>query len=109
MDNIVFSNEDTCLDAELAALESDMPALQARASDVFALATAWAERYDAILAATPAASLDSVEARLRRVGIRWGMMPGPRMTGQFPALPPAETAGRASIATQDTASMSPIR
>jgi hypothetical protein len=30
-----------------------------------------------------------VEARLRRIGIRWGMMPGARMTAQFPALPAA--------------------
>jgi hypothetical protein len=82
--------DDSQVDAELAALESDMPALQARAGDVFALATAWAERHDAILAVTPAQSLGSVEARLRRMGIRWGMMPGPRMTGQFPALPAEE-------------------
>lgn len=32
--------DDSQVDAELAALESDMPALQARAGDVFALATA---------------------------------------------------------------------
>lgn len=86
MDHSAFI-DDSQVDAELAALESDMPALQARAGDVFALATAWAERHDAILAVTPAASLGSVEARLRRMGIRWGMMPGTRITGQFPALP----------------------
>ncbi len=74
------------LDA-LDALELDMPALQARARDLFALATAWTERHDAILAATPAASLGVVEARLRRIGIRWGMTPGVRMTGRIPALP----------------------
>lgn len=77
------------LEVELAALESDMPGLQARASNVFVLASAWAQRHDAIVAATPAGSLEAVEARLRRIGIRWGMMNGARMTAQFPALPPA--------------------
>ena len=43
-------------EAELDALELDMPALQARARGLFALATAWTERHDAILAATPSAS-----------------------------------------------------
>ena len=86
MDSSASYAEDLQVDAELAALEADMPGLQARAGDVFALATAWAERHDAILAATPSASLDQVQAKLRRMGIRWGMMPGPRMTGQFPIL-----------------------
>ena len=85
----------TGMDAELDALELDMPALQARARGLFALATAWTERHDAILAATPAASLVVVEAALRRMGIRWGMVPGARMTGQFPALP-ATAGGDAS-------------
>lgn len=80
---------DARLEAELDALESAMPNLQLRAGNIFALASAWAERHDAIVAATPSRSLDIVEARLRRIGIRWGMMHGPRMTGQFPALPPA--------------------
>ena len=78
---------DAQLEAELDALESDMPVLQARASNLFALAYAWAERHDAIVAATPAHALDTVAARLRRIGIRWGMMHGPRKTGSFPALP----------------------
>lgn len=86
MDSSASSVEGLQVDAELAALEADMPALQARAGDIFALANAWAERHDAILAATPSASLDQVQAKLRRMGIRWGMMPGPRMTGQFPSL-----------------------
>lgn len=81
---------DARLEVELAALESEMPRLQAQASNVFVLASAWAERHDAIVAATPARSLDVVEARLRRIGIRWGMTQGARMTGQFPALPPAD-------------------
>lgn len=91
MDSSASYADSLQVDAELAALEADMPALQARADNVFALATAWAERHDAILAATPSASLDVVQARLRRMGIRWGMMPGARMTGQFPALPALDT------------------
>lgn len=79
---------DARLEDELAILESEMPQLQARAGDVFALASAWAERHDALVAASPPASRDEVEARLRRIGIRWGMMHGARMTGQFPAPPP---------------------
>lgn len=78
---------DAQLEAELDALESDMPVLQARAGNLFALAYAWAERHDAIVAATPADARAIVTARLRRIGIRWGMMHGPRMTGSFRALP----------------------
>ena len=92
MDNLVqqdHSGLDQRLDAELDALESAMPGLQARAGNLFELACAWAERHDAIVAATPAHALETVEARLRRIGIRWGMMDGPRMTQTFPALPPA--------------------
>ena len=81
---------DARLEDELAALESDMPGLQMRAGNVFVLASKWAERHDAIIAATPAVSLDEVRARLRRIGIRWGMMNGARMTAQFPALPPED-------------------
>lgn len=91
MDSSASYVEDLQVDAELAALEADMPGLQARAGNVFALATAWAERHDAILAATPSASLDQVQAKLRRMGIRWGMMPGSRMTGQFPILRVSDT------------------
>lgn len=83
---------DARLEVELAALEAQMPRLQAQASNVFVLASAWAERHDAIVAATPARSLEMVEARLRRIGVRWGMAEGARMTGQFPALPPADPA-----------------
>lgn len=83
---------DPQLERALAALEADMPRLQAQASNVFALACAWAERHDAIVAATPDHLRAAVDARLRRIGIRWGVMDGARMTGQFPALPqPAPT------------------
>ncbi len=89
MDSSAPYLEDTCPGDEFAALDAlelDMPALQARARDLFALANAWTERHDAILAATPAASLGVVEARLRRISIRWGMAPGVRITGLVPAL-----------------------
>lgn len=79
---------DAQLESQLAALDADMARLQARAGNVFALASAWAQRHDAILAATPTACLEVVQARLRRIGIRWGMMSGARETAQFPALPP---------------------
>ena len=75
------------LDAQLVALESEMPNVQLRASNVFELANAWAERHDAIMSSAPADLREKVAARLRRIGIRWGMVPGTRMTGQFPALP----------------------
>jgi len=92
MDSMVRDHAivDARLEAELDALESEMQGLQARAGNLFALANAWAERHDAIVAATPAGSLGTVEARLRRIGIRWGMMAGARVTGQFPALPPQD-------------------
>ena len=94
MDSLVQDRHtvDAQLEFELAVLESEMPRLQLHANNVFELASAWAERHDAIVAATPAHSRDVVEARLRRIGIRWGMTKGARMTGQFPALPPADPA-----------------
>lgn len=76
------------LEAELVALERELPRLQATAGDVFALASAWAERHDAILQRTPEPQRADMEARLRRIAIRWGMAPGARTTAQFPALPP---------------------
>ena len=93
MDSMVqdHSTVDARLEDELAALESDMPGLQLRAGNLFVLASKWAERHDAIVAATPVQSREEVEARLRRIGIRWGMMPGARMTAQFPALPPEDS------------------
>lgn len=81
---------DARLEDELAMLESEMPRLQASTGNVFAFASAWAERHDAIIAAAPPAAREQVAARLRRIGIRWGMMDGKRLTGQFPALPPEE-------------------
>lgn len=74
------------IDAAIALLESEMGHLQAGHPDVFAFANAWAERHDAIVAAAPAHLRPLVEQRLHRIGIRWGVAHGVRMTGQFPAL-----------------------
>ncbi|MGV8943407.1 hypothetical protein [Thermomonas sp.] len=79
---------DARIEAQLAALESEMPRLQAQALNVFELANAWAVRHDAIISVTPDRLLAKVEARLLRIGIRWAMKDGARMTGQFPVLPP---------------------
>ena len=56
------------------------------AKNIFDLATAWAERHAAILQRTPPSQRAPMEARLHRIGIRWGVVPGARMTAQFPAL-----------------------
>ena len=76
------------LDQLIHALEAELPQLQVRSGGVFALAHAWAERHDAILARTPPALLPTARARLRRLGIRWGLASGSRVTREFPALPP---------------------
>lgn len=72
----------------LADIDQRMAQLHAGAHDVFALAAAWAEQHDALLGATPTPLLPLVRARLRRIGIRWGMVSGPRVTQQHPALGP---------------------
>lgn len=74
------------LDAAIAELEGEMPDLQLRYRDLFAYAHAWAERYDRILHATPEALRVVTVARLQRIGIRWGVAHGARVTTQFPAL-----------------------
>ena len=74
------------LEAELAALDREMPRMQSTATSIFALATAWAERHAAILARTEPAMREAMEQRLHRMGIRWGVVGGARMTMQFPAL-----------------------
>ena len=71
------------VDARLRDLEEEMPQLFLRHNSVFALASAWAERHDAILAMTPPEARADVEARLARIGIRWGVMPGSRVTVEF--------------------------
>lgn len=74
------------LEAMVHALEREMPQLQLRNGGVFALAQAWAERHDAILSLAPPAFHAAIEARLERIGIRWGLAPGARVTREFPAL-----------------------
>jgi hypothetical protein len=74
------------LEAELTALDREMPRMQSMATSIFALATAWAERHAAIMARTEPSMRDAMEQRLQRMGIRWGVVGGARMTAQFPAL-----------------------
>jgi hypothetical protein len=74
------------LEAMVHALEQEMPQLQLRSNGVFALAQAWAERHDAILALAPPQFRDALATRLERIGIRWGLAPGARVTREFPAL-----------------------
>lgn len=74
------------LEAELEALDREMPRIQSMAGNVFALASAWAERHAAILERTPPTMRTAMEARLHRMGIRWGVVHGARMTTQFPAV-----------------------
>lgn len=73
------------IEARISELEQQMPQLYSRHVSVFALANAWAERYDAILSKVPAAQRAAAEARLARIGIRWGVMPGARVTMEFRA------------------------
>lgn len=80
------------VDAAIALLEQEMPHFQLRHRDLFSYANAWAERHDAIMAATPHSMRESVQHRLHRIGVRWGVAQGVRMTMQFPALKdPAES------------------
>lgn len=74
------------VEAAIDSLESEMQHLQARHRDLFALANAWAERHDAILAATPPQLRAAAELRLQRIGIRWGVVDGVRLTREFRAL-----------------------
>ncbi len=74
------------VNAAIAELELEMQHLQNRHRELFAYANAWAVRYDAIIAATPADQRDCVEHRLQRIGVRWGVAPGTRVTTEFPAI-----------------------
>ena len=74
------------VNAAIGMLELEMQDLQNRHRDLFSYANAWAERYDAIIAATPQPLRGEVEKRLHRIGVRWGVATGPRMTMQFTAL-----------------------
>lgn len=72
--------------ARIDELEREMDHLQLRHPGAYALAGAWAERHEAIVAMTPPELRAEVEGRLRRIGIRWGLVPGPRVTQEFHAL-----------------------
>lgn len=74
------------MERELAALELEMPDLQHRHRDVFSYANAWAERHDALVRDTPMQLRPLLEQRLHRIGVRWGVASGARMTSQFPAI-----------------------
>lgn len=74
------------LDDAILRLELEMADLKHVHRDLFAYANAWAVRYDAILAATPDDLRETTVQRLHRIGIRWGVADGVRMTGQFPAI-----------------------
>ncbi|WP_152540975.1 hypothetical protein [Luteimonas huabeiensis] len=82
----------------LAQLEAEMPDLQHLHRDLFSYANAWAERHDAVLDLAPPSARADVEARLRRIGIRWGLADGVRSTGQFPALDPPQRPRQAAQA-----------
>ena len=74
------------IDTAISLLDGEMHDLQLRYRDLFSYANAWAVRYDAILAGVPDDRLDAVKQQLNRIGVRWGVAAGVRMTGQFPAL-----------------------
>lgn len=73
------------LEARVREIEREMPTLGLRNGSVFALANAWAERYDALMQHAPPRLRPQLEARLTRIGIRWGVMPGARVTTEFRA------------------------
>ena len=68
------------VDDAIRLLESELTWLRAQHPGLFDFANAWAERHDAIVAAAPADLRAEVEQRLHRIGIRWGVAPGARMT-----------------------------
>jgi hypothetical protein len=85
---------DDAIDTMIRQLEAQMADLQIRHAGSFAFAAAWADRHDAVLAATPSDRVGEVRARLRRIGIRWGVVSGPRVTQEITALPPLHKRNR---------------
>jgi len=90
------------LEARLRELEREMPTLHLRNGSVFAMANAWAERHDALVAHAPPRLRPQLEARLARIGIRWGVMPGTRVTTEFRAID-VEALMRARLRTRGAA------
>lgn len=74
------------MERALSELENEMADLQHRHRDIFSYANAWAERHDALLRTTPTELRSLLEQRLHRIGVRWGVVTGVRMTAQFPAI-----------------------
>ena len=74
------------LEQAISEREDGMEDLQLQHRDLFAYASAWAERHDAVMHLAPPELHDATRARLRRIAIRWGLAEGARMTAQFPAL-----------------------
>ena len=81
-----LDDQEAALELAIAELDAGMADLQLKHRDLFAYANAWAERHDAVLALAPPEARADIEARLRRIGIRWGVADGARTTAQFPAL-----------------------
>lgn len=71
------------VEARIGELEQELAHLYQRHASVSALASAWAERYDAIMAMVPPADRAGIETRLAHLGIRWGVMPDARVTCEF--------------------------
>jgi hypothetical protein len=71
------------VEARISELEQQLAHLYQRHASVSGLASAWAEHYDAIMAMVPPADRAAIEARLARIGIRWGVMPDARVTCEF--------------------------
>lgn len=90
--------DSTAIDARVAELERELPHLQARHAGTFAFANAWAERHDALFAQADPALRPELARRLQRIGIRWGVAPGARMTTQFRALSTSDTDAAPSAA-----------
>lgn len=90
------------LEGRLRELEREMPTLHLRNGSVFAMANAWAERHDALMAHAPPRLRPQLESRLARIGIRWGVMPGARVTTEFRAID-VEALMRARLRTRGAA------
>jgi hypothetical protein len=71
------------VEACIGELEQQMARLYQRHASVSELASAWEERYGAVMAMVAPADRAAIEARLARIGIHWGVMPDARVTCEF--------------------------